>query len=195
MNDFLRECGRKAFHMLSLAYLAAYFVIGYPLVLRWMAGWTVVVVVVETARLYSRAFNDFLFALFKGLSRPEERGQYSGILHTTLGALSLMALFGAEGKLVAAGIWCVALGDAAAALIGKSFGRHKFPGSKKSLEGSLACLAVCAAACRALGFPAAACLAGAAGATFVEFLPTTTWFNDNLWMPLATAAAIKLCAG
>lgn len=194
MKELLREAGRKTFHMLSLAYLAAYFLIGYPRILAWLGVWTVVVVVVESGRLYWRGANDFLFGLFKGLSRPEERKRYSGIFHTTVGALIVIVLFGSQPRLVAAGIWCVALGDAAAALVGKAIGRIRLAGSKKSVEGSLACFLVCAAACRALGFGLPAAAAGALAATIVELLPTTWWFNDNLWMPVAAAAAVRLCA-
>eukprot|EP00162_Nutomonas_longa_P024693 comp9042_c0_seq1/m.10300 comp9042_c0_seq1/g.10300 ORF comp9042_c0_seq1/g.10300 comp9042_c0_seq1/m.10300 type:complete len:104 (+) comp9042_c0_seq1:166-477(+) len=35
------------------------------------------------------------------------------------------------------------LGDGAAALVGVSFGRHKLPGGKKSIEGSLSMFLVC----------------------------------------------------
>jgi dolichol kinase len=193
--DLLREAGRKTFHMLSLVYLAAYYLIGYPLILKWLSGWAVVVVAVETARLYLPGFNDYLFKLFRGLSRPEERGHYSGVFHTTIGALAVIWLFGDRPAYVAAGIWCVSLGDAAAALVGKAIGRLRLPGSKKSVEGSTACFVVCAAACLAVGFPPLAAAAGALAATVVELLPTTWFFNDNLWMPLATAVALRVCAG
>ncbi len=195
MSDLLRECGRKVFHMLSLVYLAAYFMIGYPAILAWLGAWSAVVVAVESSRLYLPGFNDFLFRLFRGLSRPEERGHYSGVFHTTIGALVLIVLFGARPSFVAAGIWCVSLGDAAAALVGKSIGRVRILGGKKSVEGSAACFLVCAGACSALGFRPAAAAAAALAATVVELLPTTWFFNDNLWMPLATAAALALCAG
>ena len=102
MSDLLRECGRKVFHMLSLVYLAAYFMIGYPAILAWLGAWSAVVVAVESSRLYLPGFNDFLFRLFRGLSRPEERGHYSGVFHTTIGALVLIVLFGARPSFVAA---------------------------------------------------------------------------------------------
>lgn len=195
MNELLREAGRKTFHMLSLVYLGAYYLTGYPAILKWLSAWAVVVVLVETARLYLPGFNDYLFKLFRGLSRPEERRHYSGVFHTTIGALAVIWLFGGKPAYVAAGIWCVSLGDAAAALVGKAIGRLRFPGSKKSVEGSAACFIVCAAACQLLGFPPASSALGALAATLVELMPTTWFFNDNLWMPLATAVALRACAG
>lgn len=190
-NDLLRETGRKTFHMLSLAYLAAYWLIGWPRVLPWLFAWFCVVTLVETARLLRPALNDRLHGMFKGLSRPEEYADYSGIFHTTGGALLLIAGFGADARVVSASIYCVAFGDAAAALIGKAVGGPKIFG-KKSWAGSLACLFVCLAAGRLCGFGWGSAAAGAIAATAIELCPTTRWFNDNLWMPLATAVVYWL---
>jgi dolichol kinase len=194
MSDFLRECGRKLFHMLSLVYLAAYHLIGYPRVLGWLFSWMLVVGAVETARLYKGGLNDWLFSLFKGLSRPEERGHFSGIFHTTAGVLVIVLFFGDFPRVVSAAIWCVALGDAAAALIGKSLGKRRLFGGKKTLEGSAGCFGVCFAACLLHGFHPVAAAAGALAATAVELVPTTSRVNDNLWMPVASAIALYLCA-
>lgn len=195
MNPALvRELFRKAFHMLSLLYLGAYLFIGWPGLRTPMLVWAAAVTAVETARLASPALNAWLTARFRGLARAEESDKYSGIIHTTFGVLAIFWLFGAERPdIVKASILCVAFGDAAAALVGKAIGRHKLAASK-SLEGTLACLLVCLAACRLCGFGWIPSVCAAAVATVVEFLPATRWFNDNLWMPLLTAVALKLCA-
>lgn len=195
MNALSRELLRKSFHMLSLAYLAAYYILGYPRVLTWMIVWMVVVLVIETGRLYFDAFNRFLFSLLGALARDEERNRYSGIVHTTLGALVLFLAFGTRPALVSAGLLCVALGDAVAALVGKTLGRHRLFGSKKSIEGSAACFLTCAAVGICTGFPAGSAVAGATAATFIEALPTTAFFNDNMWMPIVVAGVLRLCAG
>lgn len=193
MNELVKECARKAFHMLSLAYLAAYWFLGYPRVLSWMAVWAAIVVAAETARLRLPALNEALTALFSGIIRPEESRRYSGIFHTTVGALLLIAGFGRHPRIVAASLFYVSFGDSAAALVGKSLGRHRI-GSKKTLEGSLACFLACALIGRLMGLDAAAVLLGAVAATTIEMLPTTRFFNDNLWMPVATAAVLRLVA-
>lgn len=177
--------------MLSLAYLAAYHLIGYPRILSWMGWWLAVVAVVESARLAAPRINALLLGFFPGLARPEEHARFSGIFYTTLGALIVMAGFGRRPDIVSASLLCLALGDAAAALVGKAIGRRRI-GGKKSLEGSLACLAVCAAVGLAQGFPAPACLAMALAATAMELMPTGVVFNDNLWMPVAAALALGL---
>lgn len=194
MSDLARECGRKAFHMLSLAYLAAYGILGYPRVIPWMIAWTALVVLFETARLRLPRLNEGLTSFFSGMIRPEESRRYSGIFHTTVGALVLMAAFGSRPRIVAAALCYVAFGDAAAALVGKSLGRRRIGLGSKTIEGSLACFAACALVGGLMGFDLPALLAGALGATAIEMLPTTRFFNDNLWMPIATAVLLRLVA-
>ncbi|MBI3552313.1 MAG: phosphatidate cytidylyltransferase [Elusimicrobia bacterium] len=194
-KELLKEAGRKAFHQLSLAYLVAYHLLGYPRIVRWMIPWTIFVLAVETARLHFAGLNRFLFNALGALARPEETSHYSGIVYTTLGAFILFLAFKTQSAYVAAGLFCVSLGDTAAALVGKSFGRHRIFGSKKSVEGSLACFIVCACVGLSTGFSLTTALAGASAGTLIEFLPTTIWLNDNMWMPIAVAGALRLCAG
>lgn len=190
-GDLGRELVRKSFHMLSLAYLGAYWLIGWPRVLPWLALWYAVVAAVETARLYHKPFNELLMSPFLKFHRPEERDDYSGIFHTTGGALLAVAAFGAEARVVSAAICCLALGDAAAAVVGKSVGGPRLLG-KKSWAGSSACLVACLAVGRFWGFGWGASLLAALAATAIELRPTTRWFNDNLWMPPATAVLYRL---
>lgn len=185
-----REMLRKAWHMLSLVYLAGYSLIGWPRVVPWLAAWTVFVAAVEFGRLYYKPLNDFLFSIFGPITRGFERDHVSGMIHSSLGVLVIVWAFGADARLVSAAIWCVAVGDAAAAVVGKWIGRIKLVGPK-SLEGSLACLASCAAVCLWHGYGWGPALAAAGAATAVELAPTNRWFNDNLWIPVAAAVALR----
>ena len=192
-HDLVYECKRKAFHLLSLVYLAAYWTLGYPRVLHWLLSWTIFVASLEAARLCFPRLNQALTNLFANLSRPEESRHYSGVFHTATGALVLIFFFGKFPQIVSASLFYVTFGDAAAALIGKSIGKHRLSGGKKSLEGSLACFLTCLLIGKLFGFHLFASLAAAATGTVIEFLPTTAYFNDNLWMPLGTAIALRLC--
>lgn len=187
------EMQRKAFHMLSLCYLAGYKLIGYPEALTWLCVWTAAVAVMEFSRLRWPRLNAFLFSLLGSLSRASEREHVSGVLHTALGVLAVVFLFGADARLVSAAIWCVALGDAAAGVFGKAFGRTRLLG-KKSLEGSAACLTACMLVCLAHGYAWRVALAGAVAAAALELAPTTRWYNDNLWLPLGAAGALRMFA-
>ena len=191
----MRELARKSFHMLSLLYLAAYKLFGWPSIARPMLVWAAVVLVVETWRLRSPRLNVVLTDFFGGLARDDESDKYSGILHTTLGVLAVFAAFGARPAIVAASIYCAAFGDASAALVGRAIGRHKIASSSKSMEGSLACFLTCLAVGWFLDFPIQAAVLAAVAATVAEWLPTTRWYNDNFWMPIVTAGVLRLCAG
>lgn len=190
MSDLRREFGRKAFHMLSLAYWAAFALFGWPRIVSWMTGWLLIVWIVEAARLRAPAVDRLLLKVFGGMIRETERRHYSGVIHTTAGSLAAMLIAGGDPVIVATAIGSLAFGDAAAALAGKAFGRTKIFGGQKSLEGSLACFAACFALASAVGVRPGAGLACAAVSTAVELLPTTGFFNDNLWMPIASAVVL-----
>jgi dolichol kinase len=192
MTDLRREFGRKAFHMLSLVYWAAFSFFGWPRIVGLMSAWLAVVLVIETARLRVPSIERALVGLFDGMIRETERKHYSGIFHTTAGSLAAMIVGGGDPAIVGAAIGSLAFGDAAAALTGKAFGRTKLFGGHKSLEGSLACLAACFALAIAVGVRPGAALAAALVSTAVELLPTTGFFNDNLWMPIAAASVLRL---
>jgi len=192
VSDLRRELGRKAFHMLSLAYLAAFHLIGYPRVLVPLALWLAFVAAVEAGRFLSPGLNRLLTGFFHGMIRETEQRAFSGIFHTTAGCLAVILLAGDRAEVVTAAVLCLALGDAAAALAGKAWGRHRLLGSSKTLEGSLACLLVCLVCGLAAGLGTLPAAAAALAATAVELLPTTKFFNDNLWMPVAAALAATL---
>ncbi|MEK7384307.1 MAG: hypothetical protein AAB262_13605 [Elusimicrobiota bacterium] len=192
MSELRRELGRKAFHMLALVYWAGFALLGWPRVGWVMAAGLVVVLLIETARLKVPRIERFLVGLFDGMMRETERRHYSGIVHTTAGSLAAMLIAQGDSAIVGAAIGQLAFGDAAAALVGKAFGRTKILGGKKSLEGTLACFAAGYAVAIACGVSPGACLASALVASAVELLPTTEWFNDNLWMPTASALVLAL---
>jgi dolichol kinase len=192
VSDLRREFGRKAFHMLSLVYWGAFLLLGWPRAPRWLAVWLGVVLTIETARLKVPAVERRLVSFFEGMIRDTERRHFSGIVHTTAGCLAAMLIARGDRAIVGAAIGQLAFGDAAAALAGKAFGRTKILGGKKSLEGSLACLAAAYAVAVLVGVRAPAALASAVAATVVELLPTTGFFNDNLWLPAVSAAVLAL---
>ena len=191
MSRLRRELGRKAFHMLALVYWAAFALLGWPRAGWGMAVWLAVVLVIETARLKIPAVERFLVGLFDGMMRETERRHYSGIVHTTSGSLAAMLIAQGDPAIVGSAIGQLAFGDAAAALVGTAFGRTKILGGKKSLEGTLAGLAAGYAVAAACGVGPGAALACAAAASAVEVLPTTTWFNDNLWIPTLVAGVLR----
>ena len=188
--DMRREILRKLFHFLSLLYLAAYHILGRGPALAALGAWIVLVAGIEALRLRRPAVNEFLMRFFGGIHRESEARRFSGIVWTSIGCWLTIAAFGGSPRVVAAGLLCLAFGDTAAALVGKSLGRVQIGlfGRKKTLEGSLACLAACLAVGWACGFPWPAVLLGALTATAVELLPVP--IDDNLWLPFLPAAVL-----
>lgn len=194
MTDLRRELGRKAFHMLSLLYWAAFAVLGWPGVLPLMYAWLAFVVAVEASRLRVPAVHAALSGPpFGGMMRDAEKRTFTGVFHTTVGSLAAMHVAQGRPEIVGTAIGQLALGDAAAALAGKAFGRVRILGGQKSLEGTLAGFAVCYAVAAGFGVPPGAALASAAAASLVELLPTSRWLNDNLWIPVTSAAVLRAC--
>lgn len=191
-SELVRELARKAFHQLSLVYLGVFWYFGWPRAAVLTGAWFAVVFAVELARLKVPAVERFLLGLMGGLMRESERKHFSGIFHTTAGSLAAMLIARGDPVIVAAAILQLALADSASALAGKAFGRTKLFGGAKSLEGSLAGLAVGFAAALACGVRPGAALAAALAGSLAELAPTTPWFNDNLWIPVASAGALVL---
>ncbi len=191
-GELLREFGRKAFHQLSLVYLAVFWYFGWPRAAVLTGAWFVVVFAVETARLKVPAVERLLLGLMGGLMRESERRHFSGIFHTTAGSLAAMLIARGDPVIVSAAILQLALADSASALAGKAFGKTKLFGGLKSLEGSLAGLSVGFAAALACGVRPGAAFAAALAGALAELLPTTPWCNDNLMIPIASAAVLRL---
>lgn len=192
VGDLKREFGRKLFHMLSLVYLAAFHLLGWPRAGVVMAVWLPVVFVIETLRLKVPSIERALIGFFDGLMRETEKKHFSGIIYTTAGSLAAMLIAAGDPMIVGASILQLAFGDAASALVGKAFGRTKLFGGAKSLEGSLAGFAVGFAAALACGVRPGAAFAAALAGSLAELLPTTPWFNDNLWIPVASATVLRI---
>ena len=192
MSDLRREFERKAFHMLSILYWGLFCLLGWPKTVYWMSGWLALVAAAETARLRLPAVERKLLSLFGGMIRESELRHYSGIFHTTAGSLAAIIVAQGNPAIVGAAIGQLAFGDAVAALVGKSFGRVKIFGGHKSLEGSLACAAVCYAVAVMFGIRPGCALISAFVAAGVELLPTTGFFNDNFWMPTASAVVLRM---
>jgi dolichol kinase len=94
--------------------------------------------------------------------------------------------------IVIASLWFLALGDAAAALVGRSIGHIRI--GDKSLEGSAACFLACWAAgmffLDSPGGKIPEAAVGAFTAALLEALPMP--LDDNLWIP--TVAGLVLTA-
>lgn len=175
-RSFRRELARKAIHLTSATVPIA-LGLGIPrrLVLFLLGSLLVIAIAVEIARAASPSAASRFDAMFVGLLRAHESRRLTGatwLIAAMFGAVLLLPRSAAI-----AATWAAAVGDAAAALVGMRFGRHRSLRDGKSLEGSAACLLatlVGAAIIARVDIPTALLLAFAA--TIAERLP---WPNDD----------------
>ncbi|MDR2812142.1 MAG: hypothetical protein LBB06_03455 [Endomicrobium sp.] len=179
------EIKRKSFHLLSLLYVFGYWYLPKNIVVKGLAIAMTIVILLEYIRFKFPKVNDFFKNNFKGFYRSEETEKISGVIWTLSGAFIAIVLF-PNKSMVFASLLYLALGDSAAALVGKTIGSHKiFTG--KSLEGSFVCFTVCFTIGLFL-FNIQFALIGAIAATLIEAIP---WkLNDNFWLQIINAGVL-----
>ena len=192
---FRAEVVRKIFHQSLLLYLGAYHLLGEKTALAAMAVWTAGVAVFEIARLGSVTVRDFVQKHAGGIIREKEQNRFTGTFYVALGILSVFFLYGSHPAIVTASILYLAFGDAASALIGRRFGRHKYQvlGQDRSLEGTAGGLAVALGVGFAMGFSPLMIAAGAGAFLLADVLPLPP--DDNFWIPVMTGTALWLAGG
>jgi glycerol-3-phosphate acyltransferase PlsY len=185
----IEELKRKSFHLLTLIYIFAYWFLPKEPVLWAMGIIIFFVAVLEGARMRFPEFNKQIMKVMSGAYRESEINKVSGLPWTLSGSFFTMLLF-PDKNIVLASLFYLAFGDAAAALVGKRMGKRKiFWG--KTLEGSLACFAVCFLV-GLFFFKLPLALAGAFAAAVIELFPWA--LNDNFWMPIISAFVLTQIA-
>ena len=135
----------------------------------------------------ARIFEKFIGpALRQGEARQPTAGLWSMV-----GILITLLIF--ERALAIPAILYAHLGDPAAEVVGRRWGRHRLPNGK-SLEGSLGCLVVGLISglicCQVLPLSPGVAVFGALSATIAEAVPL--WLGDNLLMAPFAGLAMAL---
>lgn len=191
INFPVDEIKRKTFHILTLLYVIAYWYLPIHTVLYWLFAIIITVLIGEFVRLKNEKFNIFILKISGGVHRESETNKISGLAWTLSGAFFTIILF-QDKTMVLTSFLYLAFGDAVAALIGKSYGRHKIYAGK-SLEGSFACFVVCLIIGLIVLPTWQFAVLGALVATFIESIP---WpLNDNFWMQIINAGILTLLSG
>jgi glycerol-3-phosphate acyltransferase PlsY len=192
----IAEIRRKAIH---LSFIVLPLELLYQ-VLPWPRGrtqfrWLFIVMVagaitVDLLRLHEPRVKQFFRRFLGQMLREHEQLSLLGSTYLLLAALLAIEIF--PQPIAAAALGFTVLGDAVAAIAGKAWGRTRF--FHKTLEGFLACLAVCLAwggFVAAVGpMPLGPALAGAVVASLVELLPIP--LDDNLGITLFAGYAMRL---
>jgi dolichol kinase len=181
------EIKRKVLHLMCLIYILAYWYLPKSLVVLGLTIAITIVIFLEVLRFKVPNFNNFFKDNFKGFYRQQEADKISGLVWTLSGGLITILIFSNKYMVFASFLYLV-FADAAAALIGRAFGKHKILFGK-SLEGSISCFAVCFIIGLFI-FNVQFAFLGAIIATFIEAIP---WkLNDNFWMQIINAGILTL---
>ncbi|MBI4198981.1 MAG: hypothetical protein HY535_00710 [Chloroflexi bacterium] len=185
---------RRLFHMAAASLFPVLaLVLARDMLLTLLLGTATLMVGAEALRVAFPRFNALFRQAFRGLMRAEEERHVTGATYVLLGTLACFALFPRDLAILA--VLFVALGDPAAALVGRRFPRGRVFG--KSPWGSLAMVATGLAVGGLLHAAGAVefhwiMAVGAVVATAAELLPLP--LDDNLRVPLLAGGAMTLLA-
>lgn len=181
------ELLRKSTHLSGLILPILYFFFDKSFMLVVVGSITLIAYCVEFGKRYFPKFSKYFFQYLKPLLRSHElEGAVTGATYYITGLLLCIILF--EKSIAIVCIFFIILGDTAAALVGKRWGRTKLIGNK-SLEGSAACFIVCLLITLFWINPIVG-ITGAFFATVAELLPLR--IDDNLTVPLISGAIMQL---
>ncbi len=188
---FVQELKRKSIHLAAISIPVLYYWIPSELASKWiLVAFTIGFFWADIVKLRSRRWNRLFMAIFARFLRRHEARELNGATFVMLAASACVLCL--SKPVATAAISFLVLGDTAAALVGKSFGRLRYLG--KSVEGSVACFLACFLAAMCIpDLSIEAGLAGAAAATIAELVPIP--IDDNFRIPLAAGALMQLMSG
>ena len=199
---YAAELRRKALHLGALVLPAAMLVLGRPLAAYVLIPLALVAVGLDWARARSEPARRVLHAVFAGLMRPHEVPPLGApvVLNgaTWMCVASALVASAFPPGVAAASMAMLMVGDGAAAVVGRRWGRTKWPDGLKSVEGTVAyaltafAVGLAVVAWPGAGLSVAACAAGAVAGALVEAAPIP--LNDNVRVPLLAGLAM-LAAG
>ena len=187
------ELARKALHLVALVVPVGMALLGRTWSIYLLVPLALVAFGADVLRARSSAFNIFIDRFFgfmmRGTERPAQKGVVSinGATWILITAAVLAILF--PIRIAASAFAMFMLSDAAAALIGRRFGKRYWTGTTRTVEGSLAFLVTGILFMWAV--PHVSFWAGVAGvlAAAVAEIPERP-LNDNFRAPLAAAIVV-----
>ncbi len=186
-KKYRTEIYRKLIHISSLAIPMSFrFIVSRTVMLRVLIPLTLVVFVIEIIRLENKSLKRIFYRLFGIMLRRHEINNYTGASYLMVSAIFCISFFPADIAFLA--LSSLAIGDTFAAIIGMMYGKRKIRGSKKSLEGSLACFVTTCAYALMFGAHPMIAIVGGISTTIAETSPIP--IDDNIKIPIISAVAM-----
>jgi len=181
------EAPRKAIHLTSIIIPLGILYLPLSVSRRALAVFTVVFLIADLLRIHHPRIRSYFSLFFRQLIRRHERRGLLASTYMLMSALLATWLFSKE--IAAAAYIYLVIGDTAAAIVGKAWGRVRVFG--KTLEGFLAGFVASWAAAAALvpSIPLEHLAAGALVAMIVEILPIPV--DDNFRIPLLAGVVLQ----
>lgn len=182
---------RKLYHLIAgliLVFIAAFLEKDYRIFL--ILSLFFLAVFIEVIRLLLPDANRLFCGYFGSMLRENEKNRPTGTVYYLGGILLSFLLF--EGDIALFALTILAVGDTAASIIGKRWGRHRI--RRKTLEGSMAFFIASIGAGLILyrlwpALPVEVLITGAVAGTLAELIPVN--INDNFIIPLAASGAMQ----
>jgi dolichol kinase len=183
------ELVRKGIHLFALVIPVGYSLVIFPVSLSVVLFSALVSILIDLSRFRGWPLWRWLSKILSPIIRDHEvKGGFTGASYILSTSAVTMILFPKE--IAVAAITFIIIGDTAAALIGRPWGKHKIIG-KKSVEGSSACLvSLILVSFLIPGLPTAAAIPGAIAATLAETFSGK--IDDNLAVPIVSGAVMLI---
>ncbi len=190
---YAAELWRKALHVGALAIPLLIILLGKLGSIAFLLPLTLTALSADFLRARSAWLGVFIQRVFGSLMRPSElpptgsRISVNGATWIFIAALLLVVIF--PVRIAATALAVSMVGDAAAAVIGRRLGRNPWPGSNRTIEGTLAFLATGIATLSL--FPSSTPWVGVAGVVCAAAAEIPgRLLNDNLRVPLTAATVM-----
>ncbi|MDP2172907.1 MAG: phosphatidate cytidylyltransferase [Candidatus Cloacimonadaceae bacterium] len=187
----LSETLRKGIHISSLVIPFSYrYLLGFNRKLAFyiLLAAFIINLTIEFHRFWQKSFKKTFYRIFGLILRRHEMRDFTGATYLIFSAMICVAFF--EPLIAFCAMAFVSIGDTFAAIIGINFGKRKFLGMRKSLEGSLACfVSTFIFGLFFLNSPVQA-LFGSIAATVAELVNIPV--DDNLKIPVFSAIVMTL---
>ncbi len=186
--SYRQELTRKLIHISSSIIPLSIWYYGIDIMQVWIITIAITLILLDFGRRFSPLLKNIYNALFIFVTRPKEFKRVSGAAWVFSGAALTVLLF--KEDIVIVSLLVLSLADSAAAIIGLKYGDTRL--FNKSLEGSTAFFLTAFLLIYILtSFPIWIKISTALAATAAELFSNEK-INDNILIPLTTAASLTL---